>query len=666
MGVRNKMKKILMGFIAAFLLSLSFVSAALVVSVSNPTYPGSQTSANPGDVVTYSVSVQNTGASEVIAGLTSTDMTQGLTKFAVSNLGSLTVSAGSTQTGTVQVQVPTTLKGAYSATLTATDSANSANKGTASYSLTVAEVQSFNLEQDSVDITTFEGQTKTTELTLKNTGSAVLSNFVVTHDLEVNSPSVLFDKDNEEKMVLDFKLDDKEPSTVLLNPGDTKTLKVKTIVDDGFDLGIKSGVLTVKSTVLGKTTTVSDTASFKIEVTPELCEAGPIGNKIKIKIDEPDKNDDFKPGETFKVEVNVENKDSDDQDATVEVSVWNLDENDELLSQDADVSIDNGDNEDLEFEFTLPYGDEIGSSDNIAIFAKVTFDDFDEDAQCVEASVPIDVKRENHEVVIKEFALSPAALTCGENANFRVSVMNIGKKEEDVQVSIRNPDLLGITDLSSNEFTLDEFDKNDNSAVKTFTFRVPENAKEGDYNIEAMVLYDDKARSVVETKTLKVEGCGAAKTTTVSLLQKTFTGVSGNVFAIPVTVQNSGSSAVTYELEANAVGGWGTTEGQDISVGASQTSTVFVYVTPNAGLTNGQYVGNVVLKQNGEVVTTETFNVNVGATNGATGGTVFQPSSTPGSFFRNWIESGRIFWILGIIVLLVLIVFFARLIFAKD
>jgi len=218
MGVRNKMKKILLGFIAAFLLSLSFVSAALVVSVSNPTYPGSQTSANPGDVVMYSVSVQNTGASEVIAGLTSTDMTQGLTKFAVSNLGSLTVSAGSTQTGTVQVQVPTTLKGAYSATLTATDSANSANKGTASYSLTVAEVQSFNLEQDSVDITTFEGQTKTTELTLKNTGSAVLSNFVVTHDLEVNSPSVLFDKDNEEKMVLDFKLDDKEPSTVLAKP----------------------------------------------------------------------------------------------------------------------------------------------------------------------------------------------------------------------------------------------------------------------------------------------------------------------------------------------------------------------------------------------------------------------------------------------------------------
>jgi len=92
---------------------------------------------------------------------------------------------------------------------------------------------------------------------------------------------------------------------------------------------------------------------------------------------------------------------------------------------------------------------------------------------------------------------------------------------------------------------------------------------------------------------------------------------------------------------------------------------VFVYVTPNAGLTNGQYVGNVVLKQNGEAVTTETFNVNIG-TDGTTGGAVFQPSSTPGSFFRNWIESGRIFWILGIIVLLVLIAFFARLIFAKD
>ena len=157
-------------------------------------------------------------------------------------------------------------------------------------------------------------------------------------------------------MVLEFKLDDKDPSTVILNPGETKTLKVKTVVDNGFDLGTKSGILTVETSAQGQTTKLTDTATFKVDVTPELCEVGPIGSKIKLDIEDPDKNDNFKPGESLTVSVEVENNDSEDQDATVEVSIWNLDENDEILSQDADVNVDNGDTETVDFDFTLPLG----------------------------------------------------------------------------------------------------------------------------------------------------------------------------------------------------------------------------------------------------------------------------------------------------------------------
>ena len=99
-------------------------------------------------------------------------------------------------------------------------------------------------------------------------------------------------------------------------------------------------------------------------------------------------------------------------------------------------------------------------------------------------------------------------------------------------------------------------------------------------------------------------------------------------------------------------------------VAPGQASTVFVYVTPKADLEDGKYAGNVVLRQNGNVVATETFSVDVGIT--PTGSTIFQPTTTSGSFFRNWVESGRIFWVLGIVILLVLIIFFARLIFAKE
>ena len=602
---------------------------------------------------------------------------QGLNKITVPSIGTITVSAASGTTlgsgkATFTVATPTLLKGTYTGTITATDSANSATKGIVSYSLVLGEVKSLDVEQSTIKISTFEGQTKTTDVVLKNKGTVALSNFEAAHTLSTGGSSVIFDTDNEDKIVLEFKVDDKEFSSLVLNPGESKTLKIKTIADEGFDLGTKTGTITIKSRVQGTTTEVSDSASFDLEVTPELCEVGPIGTKLVLDIKEPDNGENFKPGDKITVEINIDNKDSEDRDVELEVSLWNLNENDELLSSDESLNIDSNSDEDVEVEFVLPYGEEIGSSDKIVIFAKAIFDDndFEEIDQCAEKSVPIDVDRENHEVIIREFVANPTTLSCGDNVNFRVSVLNNGKKEEDnVQIAVRSPDLFGVNDLQSNEFTLKKFDKSDNAAVKTFTFKLPDSIKAGNYNVESLVLFDSKSKSDVETQTLIVEACGESNTqagnkAAVSLLQKTFAGTGGKVFAVPVTLQNSGSESVEYTVEANAIGGWGTTESEDVSIASGQASTVFVYVTPKSDLTDGKYAGNVVLRQNGNVVATETFSVDVGTT--PTGNTVFQPSTTSGSFFRNWVESGRIFWVLGIVVLLVLIIFFARLIFAKE
>jgi len=668
------MKKLLMSLFLVLLVSLSVASATLSVTVSSPTYPGTQTSANPGDTVSYTVTVGNSISSPVTAVLSSSDLVQGTSKISVpTSLASLTVpaGAGSTQPTTVQVVVPTVLKGTYTGIMTATDSANFVNKGAVSYSVAVGEVKSLDVEQSAIKISTFEGQTKTTDIVLKNKGTVALSNFEVVHTLSTDGSSVIFDPDNEDRIVLEFKVEDKELSSLVLNPGESKTLKIKTIADEGFDLGTKSGTFTVKSKVQGTTTEVADSASFELEVTPELCEIGPIGTKLALDIKEPDNGENFKPGDKITVEINVENKDSEDRDVELEVSLWNLNENDELLSSDESLNIDSNSDEDVEVEFVLPYGEEIGASDKIVIFAKAVFDDsdFGEINQCAEGSTSIDVDRENHEVIIREFVANPTILSCSDNVNFRVSVLNIGKKEEDnVQIAVRSPDLFGVNDLQSNEFTLKKFDKSDNSAVKTFSFKIPENIKEGAYNIESIVLFDSKSKSDVETQTLTIEECAsttpAKSNAVVSLLQKTFAGNGGKVFAVPVTLQNSGAEAIAYTVEANAVGGWGTTESEDVLVAPGQASTVFVYVTPKADLEDGKYAGNVVLRQNGNVVATETFSVDVGIT--PTGSTIFQPTTTSGSFFRNWVESGRIFWVLGIVILLVLIIFFARLIFAKE
>ena len=99
---------------------------------------------------------------------------------------------------------------------------------------------------------------------------------------------------------------------------------------------------------------------------------------------------------------------------------------------------------------------------------------------------------------------------------------------------------------------------------------------------------------------------------------------------------------------------------------AGETKSDFVFIVTDKDLSEGTYQGILNLKQESTVVAKKPFIVSISKEAPPTGGVIFQPTTTTGSFYRNWIDSGRIFWILGIIVILILIIFFLKLILTRS
>ena len=155
-----------------------------------------------------------------------------------------------------------------------------------------------------------------------------------------------------------------------------------------------------------------------------------------------------------------------------------------------------------------------------------------------------------------------------------------------------------------------------------------------------------------------------------TLLQSSFSATQGRQISVPVKITNPTNSALTYTVEFVPTGNWADSTSQQQTINSAQESTIFIYPTIKTTAQLGTVTGTVNLKQGNNILSTATASVNIQQAQsitdtGTTGGAVFQSSNTFDSFARNWIENGRIFWVLGIIVLLLLIILFIRLLFRK-
>jgi len=651
-------------FLSILLVLVAFtalnVSAALTgfTITGGPTYPTGQTGAKPGDTVSFTFSISNTDAAAVTAQVTSDQPKNGQYVLSAPSIASVSIPLAGTQTGTFSVIIPSTLEGTYSGTLTA--KVNASINATASYSFLVNPVTTWEVSGTQLDFSGIEGGSislddSSQKITLRNTGTTTITPSTVSE--------IPFNDTANKKVSLN------QATIGLINPGTTKELSYTW--SGKVPVGMALGEYTRTATItLGSESKV---LTYNLDIHPQICELGPKGSELTLEIKDPDRNDDFKPGDVMPIKVSVKNTGTKDKDVIVEAFLWNIEENSEIASAESDsINIDNNKKEEFDLTLTVPTSEsDLGSEDDLMLYIEA-YEDGEEENQCIERSVSLDGKRETRDARIISFTANPQITSCNKQVALQVDVENLGKKEDKtVKVSVKNPELE--LDLSSEILTLDAFDESGSTATKIFAFSIPEDAAEKEYIIEAITTYDSGKKQDSEFARLEVKGCGAVTTgttvkqapateTSFALVQKTLTSNPG-VIGVPFKIANAEKETKTFTVEVQPQGTWTTASTSNVVVKAGEVKSDFVYVVTDKSLKDGSYTGSLVLSLAGTTIGTESFAVNIGkAPAAATGQVTYQPT---GSFSKDWVDSGRIFWILGMIVILVLIIFFIKLIFKQ-
>lgn len=215
----------------------------------------------------------------------------------------------------------------------------------------------------------------------------------------------------------------------------------------------------------------------------DTCKSGIVGDLV-LKIKDPDGGDDFEVGEEIEVEIEVENNADENKRIVVEISLYNIDEDDEIENTDDDKKIK--DNDEEKFDLTLNVPDDF-ENDDYLVFVKA-YEKGNEKSQCIEGAVEIDLEREKHDVVIKDFSLNPREVLVGNSLNIDIEIENIGESDEDVYIVLEIKEL-GII-MESETFEIEEFG-DDDFFSGSFFIEIPNDTKKGEYELEIKVVFDD-------------------------------------------------------------------------------------------------------------------------------------------------------------------------------
>ena len=648
--------KIMLSILAVMMLSAFAVSAATDGNLTAG-FQDSSLSANPGQTVTFSVDVSNLDTvNDFTASFSSTALVDATHSVPAPSIGNMNVVKSTTSTKGIDVVVPAVAAGTYAGTLTV--SSSQGDSVDLPYTLTVNPVASYSLDKSSV---TLNGQSSTNteaDVTVTNTGSVDLTTFsaVYAGDVEDNDGDFL-------TLTYDY------PAT--LAPGAQGTFTVHIDIEKGMDVETYLGTvsLTVNSIV--------KTVSVEMNVMPQICDEGKTGD-LSVSIKNPDSGDDFAPGDEVSIDVEVENTYSKDMDVGVEAILYNMDEDDNIITIKSDVQeIQDGDDETFNLDMIIPSSD-VDDEDTYILYVKA-FEDGSEDDNCDYDSVELNIERDDNMVVFNEMTFTPDVVRAGEKVHVVVEFENAGLDDQkNVFAEIKEPEL-GL-DAKSEKVDLDAYDEADNDYVWQFDFTVPKNAVNGDYYLQAKVYFNDDEEANSELIKLTVsDGAATAEEAgqivagdvTVTAEQGTLSLKDGqSKFTLPLVLENNGDSALKVKLDVSEFSAWA----ELISVESPEKLNpgdkyhVYVYLKPKDGVQPGVHNLRVNLRNDAGLVSSKLMAIEIPSepkddtTSLPAGAAVVEPASKVKQLLG---DKSKLFWIGADLVLVVLAVFFIRLLFRK-
>ncbi|MBS3159705.1 putative S-layer protein [Candidatus Woesearchaeota archaeon] len=342
------------------------------------------------------------------------------------------------------------------------------------------------VDKSKVELVADAGESTTEDFTIRNVGTTQLTNIVIIH----NIPSSTLEDSDGDKITLTMT-----PSTIVsLAPGASQKVDVKMDVDSGFDIDNIVGKITINAAELSSGLSLDLDLSLTSEI--GFCETGEIGD-LNIDLDEPEDDDDFELGDEIQVKGEVENNGDDEVDVVVEATLIDITTGEEIESEKTDeITIDEDETE--AFDFKLTFEEEIDEDDTYKLIVKA-YEKGDEDVNCVDEEVEVELDVPSHKLKLEKFELSPESIECGESTKARVDLKNLGSDDEDFTISLSNQDLN--YEFESSEYNLEELGKDDFDTY-SFTINIPDEIETGDYPIEMVVDY--RSDIITETANLAV------------------------------------------------------------------------------------------------------------------------------------------------------------------
>jgi hypothetical protein len=229
-----------------------------------------------------------------------------------------------------------------------------------------------------------------------------------------------------------------------------------------------------------------------------FCKYNETGN-LNIDIDNLDSDDEFAPGDTIKISVEVENNNDDDKKIIVEAKLYNLDEEDKIESvKSSKNKIDEDDDEEFELELEIPIDVEEG---DYVLFVKA-YESGNEQEQCTQESIDLEITREDNSLEILSIDIKDYNVHSGGFLEIFFHILNLGEDgEENIYLYIENSEL-NISEKKG-KFDIEGFGESDDEIEELFKIKIPFTATPGNYNFIFSVKGDESKDSISKTITIQ-------------------------------------------------------------------------------------------------------------------------------------------------------------------
>jgi len=320
---------------------------------------------------------------------------------------------------------------------------------------------------DEIKINGEPGDEVTVSFTVTNIGNTNLNNLRLS--------TVASDLEDSDEDVIETSI---SPVSVNLATGRTQTFTVTAAIDSRFDT--KKFTSSLRLTADGG---FEGSIPLKVDVSPLVCPSQSSDSDINVDINNPDDGDGISVLSKVQLDATVENKANEDKRYKVVALLYDLDSERKVDSKTLSQRVNEGDDKDVLVD--LEVGDDFDEDSDLALFIKV-YENGDEEVSCYSERVDLDFTVPDHRVSFDSLNLGPSVVTCGDLVSGGVVLRNVGLDDENVLFTLSNAQL-GLQDTTRDIFISE--DRDENTRPLTFSFRVPDNARAGDYNVELKATY---------------------------------------------------------------------------------------------------------------------------------------------------------------------------------